>query len=53
MGGDIDGYLLRGLIIEKAVLENGKIRTAYRLDLEYEFKKSVNAIGSNKLVNGQ
>lgn len=29
MEGDIDGYLLRGLIIEKAVLENGKKRTAY------------------------
>jgi hypothetical protein len=53
MGGDIDGSLLRGIVITKTVTDTGAKNTSYRIEAGYPKKRSANVVGTNSLMNGQ
>ena len=52
MSGDLDGFLLRGIVTTKTVNEEGSKKTAYSIQKEWK-KKSANVSGPNGLINGQ
>jgi hypothetical protein len=51
--GDIDGFILRGIVITKTVTDKGKKHTSYSIQNPYPLKRSANVPGSNHLMNGQ
>ncbi|KIM98050.1 hypothetical protein OIDMADRAFT_168505 [Oidiodendron maius Zn] len=52
MGGDLDGFLMRGIVATKTVNEEGVKKTAYSIDKQWK-KRSANVPGPNGLINGQ
>lgn len=53
MSGDIDGFILRGIVITKTVSDAGKKRTTYSIEDPYPARISGNVPGKNYLMNGR
>lgn len=53
ISGDIDGFILRGIVVTKTVNDKGAKRTTYSIQNPYPAKRSANVPGSNHLQNGQ